>query len=88
MPERTCVACRGGAEQAVLVRIVFRGGEFRCDLAGREPGRGAYLHVGCLGDRRALRALPRALRAAAGRPGQLQDALAAAAAALPPVGAA
>ncbi len=88
MPERTCVACRGRAEQSELCRFVLRSGDVHWDPARREPGRGAYLHPACLGDPRARRALPRALRAPSGRSAPLQDALAAAAAAWPTSGSA
>nr|NLI50592.1 DUF448 domain-containing protein [Propionibacterium sp.] len=76
VPERTCVACRGRAGQDELFRFVFASGEYRWDRTRRAPGRGAYLHASCLDDARARRALPRALRAAGSRPGQLEAALA------------
>ena len=44
MPERTCVGCRGKAEQADLVRIVVVDGRFAVDARRRLGGRGAYLH--------------------------------------------
>jgi len=44
-PERTCVGCRVAGPKGELLRLV-RGaeGSIRVDPAGREPGRGVYLH--------------------------------------------
>ena len=44
-PERTCVGCRVAGPKGELLRVV-RGpeGSIRVDPAGRERGRGAYLH--------------------------------------------
>lgn len=70
-----CVACRGRAEKADLVRVVFAAGEYVVDAAQRLPGRGGYLHPACLGSVRGRRALPRAVRAGAGSPRQLDAVL-------------
>ncbi len=50
IPVRTCVGCRRTAAKADLTRLVLRGGALVPDPAGREPGRGAYVHPrpGCL----------------------------------------
>jgi predicted RNA-binding protein YlxR (DUF448 family) len=40
-----CVGCRGRAGKRELIRVVRRpDGRVVVDPAGREPGRGAYLH--------------------------------------------
>lgn len=65
IPERTCVGCRGKGPQRELVRVVRApNGEVTVDVAGRSPGRGAYLHKdsGCVILARRRRALERALR--------------------------
>ncbi len=46
-PQRTCIACRGRADQATLIRLVRRGDRVVDGTAPRLPGRGAYLHAGC-----------------------------------------
>ena len=64
-PERTCVGCRSKALKAELVRVVRRGdGAVVLDPAGREQGRGAYVHPSRDCARKAQRtgALSRALR--------------------------
>ncbi|MEP7104386.1 MAG: YlxR family protein [Chloroflexota bacterium] len=44
-PRRTCVGCRQEGAKGELVRLVRApGGQVVIDLAGRAPGRGAYLH--------------------------------------------
>ncbi|MBI3648576.1 MAG: YlxR family protein [Actinobacteria bacterium] len=43
-PERTCVACRGRAPRRELLRLAGSAAGVVVDPAGREPGRGAYLH--------------------------------------------
>jgi predicted RNA-binding protein YlxR (DUF448 family) len=68
------VGCRATAPKSELVRIVRRqDGVLQVDPAGREPGRGAYLHPdqACVaraersgGLARALRSGPEAVRAA------------------------
>ena len=68
-PIRTCVACRREAGKGTLVRVVRdAGGGAAVDLAGRAPGRGAYLHrdPDCLAIARKKKALDRALKATVG----------------------
>lgn len=43
-PVRTCVGCGRRDARTALVRFVASGAELRPDVAGRLPGRGAYLH--------------------------------------------
>jgi uncharacterized protein len=43
-PTRTCVGCRVRAPKAELLRLVRTAEGVRSDVAGRLPGRGAYLH--------------------------------------------
>ena len=62
-PERTCVGCRGKAPKRALLRIVASpGGSPVVDRAGGAPGRGAYLHAGCLDAATRNDVLARALR--------------------------
>lgn len=77
MPIRTCVGCRCSAEKRELVRIVHAGGSFVVDARQTAPGRGAYLHPGCLDRALRTRALARALRVSAGSPGQAAGLIAA-----------
>ncbi|HEY3263644.1 MAG TPA: YlxR family protein [Actinomycetota bacterium] len=87
-PERTCVGCRRRGSQRSLLRVVVGSdGMIRPDPAGREPGRGAYLHrdVGCIEAAVRRGTLARALRAApdAGGAARLLEALRTAGAAVP-----
>ncbi len=53
IPERTCIACRVGADKRDLVRIVHTPeGHVTVDATGKANGRGAYLHPlqGCFDD--------------------------------------
>ncbi len=44
VPQRTCVACRGGSAKRELVRIVRAvDGSVTIDPTGKKSGRGAYL---------------------------------------------
>jgi predicted RNA-binding protein YlxR (DUF448 family) len=44
VPQRTCVACRDKTNKRALFRIVrTNDGQAEVDLAGRKPGRGAYI---------------------------------------------
>ncbi len=44
-PERTCVGCRSTGSKRDLLRVARRpDGSVAVDRAGREPGRGAYVH--------------------------------------------
>jgi predicted RNA-binding protein YlxR (DUF448 family) len=64
IPQRMCVACRGGAGKRELIRVVRSGAEVKVDSTGKMPGRGAYLHPVRACWQRALdqRLLQRALR--------------------------
>ncbi|AQP46775.1 hypothetical protein BW730_03765 [Tessaracoccus aquimaris] len=57
-PERTCIACRGRAPQSELLRLVRRGDLVVDGTSPRLPGRGGYVHHGCLdlaGKRQSIR---------------------------------
>ena len=71
------MGCRTSAEKSALVRVVFDGEAFVIDARQSAPGRGAYLHAGCGARAARTRAVPRALRVAAGAPGPLDALLAA-----------
>jgi predicted RNA-binding protein YlxR (DUF448 family) len=43
-PIRTCIGCGQPDTKRVLTRLATRDGAVVADLAGRLPGRGAYLH--------------------------------------------
>lgn len=65
MPERTCVACRGKAPRAQLLRLVLAtSGELVVDARAVMPGRGAWIHPDprCVDLAERRRALGRALR--------------------------
>lgn len=64
-PERTCVGCRQKGPQREFIRVVRSPrGEVGVDVAGRSPGRGAYLHrnPACVVLARRRRGLERGLR--------------------------
>jgi len=66
-PERMCVACRGRGGKETFVRLVCgKCGTVRLDLAGKLPGRGAYIHreASCLKAAIKKNSLTRALRCA------------------------
>jgi predicted RNA-binding protein YlxR (DUF448 family) len=68
-PLRTCIACRQEGLKPELVRLVRSpDGRAVVDLAGRAPGRGAYLHRAedCIETARKRRNLERALGATTG----------------------
>jgi predicted RNA-binding protein YlxR (DUF448 family) len=83
-PIRTCIGCRGRADKADLLRIVW-GAEPRRDADGgpvvdatqTAPGRGAYLHhsADCLQLAVKRRAAGRALRVAGVDPAALTAAV-------------
>ena len=80
IPTRTCVGCGVRAARSELVRVVAAGDEIVPDVAGRLPGRGAYLHpsLACLERAQRRRALSRALRLPAALPdGKVAEYLAA-----------
>ena len=46
IPQRTCIGCREVQGKRQLVRVVRQAdGHARIDLTGKQPGRGAYVHV-------------------------------------------
>lgn len=45
VPQRTCVACRAVEAKAGLVRLVRTPEGVFVDAQGKQPGRGAYLHL-------------------------------------------
>ena len=47
-PERTCIGCRNRDLQSRMIRLVRIGDEIVDATRPRLPGRGAYLHAGCL----------------------------------------
>ncbi|MGD0838879.1 MAG: YlxR family protein [Polyangia bacterium] len=69
-PERTCVGCRAPGPASSMVRLIAPDGRVRA-LTGRardelmpgaKRGRGAWVHLGCLGQALARGALERAFR--------------------------
>lgn len=62
-PQRTCIGCRAVDEQAAMVRLVRRGDEIVDGTQPRLPGRGAYVHRGCVQLAHRRRALARAFGA-------------------------
>ncbi len=61
-PVRMCIGCRERSEPGHLLRVVAQAGSVIPDPTGHLPGRGAWLHVGCLGEAEKRRAFGRALR--------------------------
>ena len=61
MPQRTCIGCRNVDDQAALRRLVRRGDLVVDGTHPRAPGRGAYVHTGCLGLAVRRKAIARAL---------------------------
>ncbi|MEZ5085790.1 MAG: YlxR family protein [Tessaracoccus sp.] len=64
-PQRTCIACRRRDEQSALIRMVRRGDVVVNATAPRLPGRGAYVHAGCIGLLEPRKAIRRTFGAAA-----------------------
>ncbi|AQX16824.1 hypothetical protein BCR15_09260 [Tessaracoccus lapidicaptus] len=62
-PERTCIGCRRRDDQSALVRLVRREDLVVDGTTPRLPGRGAYVHRGCLGLAVSRQAVRRAFRA-------------------------
>ncbi|MFY9332182.1 MAG: YlxR family protein [Candidatus Nanopelagicales bacterium] len=62
MPIRTCIGCRKRAAKNCLVRIVVSGGAAVRDVKGCLPGRGAWVHSGCVTQALHRRAFARALK--------------------------
>lgn len=67
-PIRTCIACRGREAQADLIRLVRVGDDVVDATSPRLPGRGAYLHSGCID----LAVKRQAIRRAFGQGAQLR----------------
>lgn len=61
---RTCVGCRGRADKAELVRLVWSAADAAVVVDPRQvmPGRGCYLHPGCEPAAIKRKAVGRALR--------------------------
>lgn len=62
---RTCIGCRGKSSPEGLLRVVLDGGAVSPDPEAIRPGRGAWLHPGCLEAAERRKAFTRALRATA-----------------------
>ena len=62
-PERMCAGCRARAPKRSLVRLVSNGADgVVVDAAQLLPGRGVYLHPGCVDRALKARAIGRGLR--------------------------
>lgn len=62
-PIRMCAGCRGREPKTALVRLAWDASAgLVVDAAQRLPGRGVYLHPGCLGRAVKTRAIGRGLR--------------------------
>ncbi|HMR49275.1 MAG TPA: DUF448 domain-containing protein [Arachnia sp.] len=64
-PQRTCIACRRRDDQSALIRLVRQGESVVDATAPRLPGRGAYVHPGCVGLLEPRKAIRRTFGAAA-----------------------
>ena len=62
---RTCIGCRGRSSPDGLLRVVLVEGVVTPDPEATRPGRGAWLHPGCLEVAERRKAFTRALRASA-----------------------
>ena len=62
-PVRTCIGCRERSSPEGLLRVVLVHGVITPDEQAVRPGRGAWLHPGCLEAAERRRAFTRALRA-------------------------
>ena len=60
---RTCIGCRARTSPDGLLRVVLEAGTVVPDPAATRPGRGAWLHPGCLEAAERRKAFTRALRA-------------------------
>jgi predicted RNA-binding protein YlxR (DUF448 family) len=61
-PIRTCIGCRAREDRADLLRVVAVDSHVLPDPEAQMPGRGAWLHPGCLAAAESRRAFGRALR--------------------------
>ena len=61
-PQRTCLGCRKADDKDKLIRLAWdaQTGRVVEDVARRAPGRGAYVHRGCVA--RAARGVGRTLK--------------------------
>jgi uncharacterized protein len=59
---RTCIGCRRRAPRSTLLRVVAEGSRVVWDRRAIAPGRGAWMHPGCVELARKRRAFGRALR--------------------------
>lgn len=62
VPVRTCIGCRTRAPRTELLRVIARDGAIEADPQAIAPGRGAWLHIGCVSVAERRRAFARALR--------------------------
>ena len=62
---RTCIGCRERSSPEGLLRVVLDAGAVVPDPQATRPGRGAWLHPGCLEVAERRKAFTRALRATA-----------------------
>ena len=62
---RTCIGCRERSSPEGLLRVVLDAGAVVPDPEAIRPGRGAWLHPGCLEVAERRKAFTRALRATA-----------------------
>jgi uncharacterized protein len=70
------VGCRATDEKGDLIRVAHRDGAFILDASQREPGRGAYLHPGCVERALRTRGVQRTLKVSAVPSDQLAGLLA------------
>lgn len=62
-PTRMCAGCRERADQTTLIRLVWNGADsVTVDHRQRLPGRGVYLHAGCVERALKTRAIARGLK--------------------------
>ena len=63
-PVRTCIGCRERTDRRRLLRVVAIDGGVRPDPQATLPGRGAWVHEGCVDLAERRQAFTRALRTA------------------------
>ncbi len=62
-PQRMCAGCRGRADKSSLTRLVWDGASsVLIDERQQLPGRGVYLHPGCVARALKSKAIGRGLR--------------------------
>lgn len=62
IPTRTCIACRTSTDVGHMERFVLMDQHLIHDLRRKAPGRGAHVHVKCLGDALKRKAFSRAFK--------------------------